>query len=126
MDDGNFELINQNSDSPFAYHLHVFSILRDTAVSENIEKYHFHLLRNVLEKTATFLNYENWGELITKTPLEDETLYVKRILNKTSHSKDSTEESRLITDSDKRFFKRLVKEIIETFNFNIDITSIDI
>jgi len=126
LEDGSFELVNQNNDSPFAYHLHVFSLLRDTAVSENIEKYHFHLLRNVLEKTATFLNYEDWGELIRKTPLEDEAPYVKRILNKTSHSKDSTEESSIIDEGDKRIFKRLLKEIIETFNFNIDTTSINI
>jgi len=125
-EDGNFELINQNNDSPFSYHLHVFSLLRDTASSEAIEKYHFHLLRNVLEKTATFLNYSDWGELIRKTPLEDETPYVKRILNLTSHSKDSGEESRWINDGDKRMFKRILKDIIETFNFNIDTSSIAI
>lgn len=126
LEDGNFELVNQNNDSPFAYHLHVFSLLRDIAISENIEKYHFHLLRNVLEKTATFLNYEDWGQLIRITPLGDEALYVKRILNKTSHSKDSAEESSIIDEGDKRIFKRILMEIIQTFHFNIDITSIEI
>jgi len=126
LEDGNFKLVNQNNDSPFAYHLHVFSLLRDVAISENIEKYHFHLLRNVLEKTATFLNYEDWGELISKTPLEDAAPYVKRILNKTSHSKDSAEEASIIEEGDRRIFKRILKEIIDTFNFNIETTSIDI
>ncbi len=126
LEDGNFELVNQKNDSPFAYHLHVFSLLRDIAISENIEKYHFHLLRNVLEKTATFLNYEDWGELISKTPLEDAAPYVKRILNKTSHSKDSAEEANIIEEGDRLIFKRILKEIIDTFNFNIDTTSIDI
>ena len=125
-EDGDFELINHNNDSPFAYHLHVFTLLTKTAASNIIEKYHFHLLRNVLEKTATFLNYNDWGELIRKTPLEDETPYVKRILNITSHSKDSGEESRLINDGDKRMFRRILKEIIETFNFNINTASINI
>lgn len=126
LEDGGFDLINHNNDSPFAYHLHVFSILRDTAISENIEKFHFHLLRNVLEKTSTFLNYEYWGDLIRKTPLEDETLYVERILNITSHSKHSGEESGIIKESDKRIFKRILKDIIETFNFNIDTSRINI
>jgi hypothetical protein len=126
FEDGSFRLINHNNDSPFSYHLHVFSTLVDTAISNNIEKYHFHLLRNVLEKTATFLNYDDWGELIGKTPLEDETPYVKRILNITSHSKHSGEEWRIIEENDKRIFKRLLKEIIQTFNFNIDTASINI
>ncbi|WP_323756198.1 AAA family ATPase [Roseivirga sp.] len=126
LEDGGFELINHNNDSPFAYHLHVFSILRDIAINENIEKYHFHLLRNVLEKTSTFLNYEYWGDLIRKTPLGDETLYVERILNITSHSKHSGEESGIIEESDKRIFKRILKDIIETFNFNIDTSRINI
>lgn len=126
LDDGSYNLLNQNNDSPFAYHLHVFTFLRDAAISENIEKYHFHLLRNVLEKTATFLNYTEWGELIKKTPLEDDAPYVKRILNITSHSKDSGDESRIIEDSDKRIFKRILKDIIMTYNFNIDTSSINI
>ena len=124
LEDGSFELINHHNDSPFSYHLHVFSTLTDTAISENIEKYHFHLLRNVLEKTATFLNYDDWGELIRKTPLEDDTPYVKRILNITSHSKHSGEETRIIDEGDKRIFKRILKDIIETFNFKIDTTGI--
>ena len=64
--------------------------------------------------------------MIRKTPLEDETPYVKRILNITSHSKYSGDESGIIEDSDKRIFKRILKDIIETFNFNIDTTNINI
>ncbi len=126
LEDGNYNLINQNNDSPFAYHLHVFTFLRDVAISGNIEKYHFHLLRNVLEKTATFLNYTEWGDLIKKTPLEYEAPYVKRILNITSHSKDSGDESRIIEDGDKLIFKRILKDIIVTFKFNIETSSINI
>ena len=126
LEDGNYDLISQNNDSPFAYHLHIFSFLKDTAVSGNIEKYHFHLLRNLLEKTSTFLNFHDWGELIRKTPLKDETPYVKRILNLTSHSKNSGDESHIVKEGDKRIFKRILKDIIETFNFNIDTASINI
>ncbi len=64
--------------------------------------------------------------MIKKTPLEDEAPYVKRILNITSHSKDSGDESKIIEDSDKRIFKRILKDIIITYNFNIDTSSINI
>ncbi len=124
LDNGEYELKNQNNDSPFSYHLHVFSILREMAISGNIEKYHFNLLRNVLEKLATFLNYEDWGELISNTNLGDKEPYVKRILNITSHSKHSGNESRVLQEPEKRIFKRLVKEILKTYNFNIDTNNI--
>ncbi len=124
LDTGEYELKNQNNDSPFSYHLHIFSILKEVAISDNIEKYHFNLLRNVLEKLATFLNYEDWGELISNTNLGDKEPYVKRILNITSHSKHSGDESRILEDNDKKIFKRLVKDILNTYNFNIDTNNI--
>jgi wobble nucleotide-excising tRNase len=120
LDDGKLLLTSNLNDSPFSYHMHLLSILKEVAVSENIERYHFNLLRNILEKTATFLGHKHWGNLITKTELGDKELYVKRILNVSSHSKHSGEETNIITTGDKLIFKRLVKEIASTYQFNID------
>jgi len=100
--------------------VHLLSILKEVAVSNNIEKYHFNLLRNVLEKTATFLGHKHWGNLISKTELGDKEPYVKRILNISSHSKHSGEETNIVTTGDKLMFKRIVKEISTTYQFNID------
>jgi wobble nucleotide-excising tRNase len=58
--DGSFQLPEQPNDSPFAYHLHLMSQLEEAIKSGQIEKYHFNLLRNILEKTATFLGYKRW------------------------------------------------------------------
>ena len=54
-ENGSFDLLEQPNDSPFAYHLHLISQLQEVIKSGQIEKYHFNLLRNVFEKTATFL-----------------------------------------------------------------------
>ena len=120
FDDGKLLLTSNLNDSPFSYHMHLLSILKEVAVSDNIEKYHFNLLRNILEKTATFLGHKHWGNLITKTELGDKEPYVKRILNVSSHSKHSGEETNIVTTGDKLMFKRLVKEISSTYQFNID------
>lgn len=119
-DDGTLLLTSNINDSPFSYHMHLLSILKEVAVSGNIEKYHFNLLRNILEKTATFLGHKHWGNLISKTDLRDKEPYVKRILNIFSHSKHSGEETNIITTGDKLMFKRLVKEISSTYQFNVD------
>ena len=120
LDDGTLQLTSKLNDSPFSYHMHLLSILKEVAVSGNIEKYHFNLLRNILEKTATFLGHKHWGNLISKTELKDKEPYVKRILNISSHSKHSGEETNIVTTGDKLMFKRLVKEISSTYQFNID------
>ncbi len=120
LDDGTLELTSKVNDSPFSYHMHLLSILKEVAVSGNIEKFHFNLLRNVLEKTATFLGHKHWGNLISKTSLGDKEPYVKRILNASSHSKHSGEETNVVTTGDILMFKRLVKEIANTYQFNVD------
>ena len=78
------------------------------------------MLRNILEKTATFLGHKHWGSLIAKTDLGEKEPYVKRILNASSHSKHSGEEANIVTTGDKLIFKRLVKEISSTYQFNVD------
>ncbi len=120
LDDGTMLLSNIQSDSPFSYHMHLLNILKDMAVSDNIEKYHFNLLRNIMEKTATFLGHKHWGNLISKMGIGDEEPYVKRILNVSSHSKHSGEEISIVPTSDKLMVKRLVKEISSTYKFNVN------
>ncbi len=63
-EDGSFNLIDQPNDSPFSYHLHLLSKLEEVIENGNVEKYHFNLLRNILEKTATFLGYKKWEHLL--------------------------------------------------------------
>lgn len=51
--------LKETSDSPFAYHLKVIDII-DEAIKENqLEKYHYNLLRSLFEKTSTFLGYKS-------------------------------------------------------------------
>ena len=54
LNDGTFLLENSN-DSPFSYHLVLLTELEKAMVSGDIQKYHFNFLRNILEKTSTFL-----------------------------------------------------------------------
>ena len=55
-------LTDVEKDSPFGYHLKVREELRRAVDSGRVEKFHYALLRNLLEKTATFLGYSRWEE----------------------------------------------------------------
>lgn len=109
--------MEDTNDSPFSYHLFLLNEVEKAAETGQIYKYHFNYLRNILEKTSTFLGYNSWGELLSPIRGEKES-YLKRILNLSSHSKHSAEEMVMITDDDKRILINLVKEISTIYRFN--------
>ncbi len=120
LDDGTF-LLEDAKDSPFSYHLFLLSELEKVTVSGEIQKYHFNFLRNILEKTSTFLGYGKWEMLL---PEESRSAYYSRILNLSSHSKHHGEEISVVEENDKRVLRFLVNEvIIPTYHFKSSINN---
>ena len=111
LDDGTFLLDKLSNDSPFSYHLFLKREIETAIETGKLKKYHFNFIRNILEKTSTFLGYKNWAELL---PPEADGLpnpYEARILNISSHSKHSGEEIAELSDDDKRVIAFLLKDI---------------
>lgn len=116
-EDGSISLVEQSNDSPFAYHLHLISLLEEAIKSGQIEKYHFNLLRNILEKTATFLGYKRWEHLLPETDDGLPNPYAKRIVNFSSHSKHASEEVSPLKPEEKQILEKLVKYVVEQHQF---------
>ncbi len=89
LEDGGFTLTEKPGDSntSFSYHLHLLQAIEQAIAEQKVERYHFTLLRNLYEKTASFLGYPKWSELLP----DDKQVYYSRIINFTSHSKLSNE-----------------------------------
>ncbi|KNA29476.1 anticodon nuclease [Pantoea ananatis] len=117
LDDGTFQLDQQPNDSPFSYHLYLKSELEKAIESGQLSKYHFNFLRNILEKTSTFLGYKKWGDLLPKTNDGKTNPYEARIINISSHSKHAGEEVADLTEDDKRVLQYLVNEINTMYRF---------
>ncbi|EUB76707.1 putative chromosomal cassette SCCmec type IVc protein [Pseudomonas sp. GM41(2012)] len=115
--DGSLHLTEQPNDSPFAYHLYLISQLEEAINSGQVEKYHFNLLRNILEKTATFLGYKRWEHLLPKTDDGLPNPYAKRIVNFSSHSKHSAEEVAPLKPEEKKVLEELIKHVVEHYRF---------
>lgn len=115
--DGSHQLIDQPDDSPFSYHLHLKSELEKAIESGQVSKYHFNFLRNILEKTSTFLGYRKWGDLLPKSEGGRANPYEARIINISSHSKHAGEEVADLTEDDKRVLGYLVKELNSMYRF---------
>lgn len=114
MNDGTFLLVEQTADSPFSYHLFLLTELEKAIKSGEIKKYHYNFLRQILEKTSTFLGYTGWKELL---PHDAQEAYYNRIINLCSHGKHSGEETSLIDDNNKRVLTFLVENIRTTYHF---------
>lgn len=112
--DGTFSLVEQPKDSPFSYHLFLLAELEKVVESGDIQKYHFNFLRNLFEKTSTFLGFNNWEELL---PQESRQAYYNRIINLSSHSKHNGEEISIIEENDKRVLGFLVGEVKRMYGF---------
>jgi hypothetical protein len=115
LNDGTFSIGELASDSPFSYHLFLLSELEKAIQPpSDIKKFHFNFLRNILEKTSTFLGYNKWEELL---PQESREAYYKRIINLSSHSKHNGEEISIVEENDKRVLSFLVGEIKRMYGF---------
>lgn len=104
-----------DSNSALYYHIHLKQIL-ETAISNNmIERYHFVLLRNLYEKTASFLGYQNWSDLLPDN--DSRQSYYSRIMNFSSHSSLANETSIYLTDAEKNIVGYLLNDLTDRYNF---------
>ena len=86
----------------------------ETAVASNqVKRQHFTYLRNLYEKTASFLGYKDWGDLLPG----DKNAYYKRITNFTSHSTIVSESVSEPTPQEKQTVKLLLEHLTNTYSF---------
>lgn len=101
------------NETPFGYHLLLKKELKKAIETNNINRYHFNMMRNILEKTAHFLGYSSWRDLIQE---EDREAYIKRI-NLYSHSDHSALEAKELEPFEKQFLKRIFENFIREYKW---------
>ncbi|MDF7673085.1 AAA family ATPase [Lactobacillus sp. ESL0701] len=113
-------VLNSQNDSPFGYHLIVKEEIENAIKENRIKKYHFLLFRNLLEKTATYLGYKNWSELIIGDDISEDNRngYVRRI-NLYSHSKQADLEYKELRPEEKNMLKLLFNNFIKEFKWEV-------
>lgn len=115
--DGTFSLVELDKKNPFSYHLLLLSEVQAAIDSGEVKKYHFNFLRNIFEKTATFLGHSNWESLLPKSPDGNPDLYASRILNLSSHSAHAGDETGEVEANDKEKLAELAWFLRDTYGF---------
>jgi hypothetical protein len=118
LEDGNFDLNIKFGDSnkSFFYHLHLKRALEHAIEHNQVERYHFMLLRNLYEKTASFLGYREWGDLLDSVP-GDKQGYLNRIIQFTSHSTLSNETIAEPNPQEKQMVKLLLDNLVDNYSY---------
>ena len=118
LEDGAFELTTKQGDSnkSFSYHLHLKQTLEQAIADNSIQKYHFTLLRNLYEKTANFLGYNKWSDLLDTVP-GDKQGYLNRIIQFSSHRTLSSEEVAQPTEPEKQMVRLLLDNLLNNYGF---------
>ena len=111
------EVKQGGSNKSFSYHLFLRNLLEEVE-PKDIQKYHFMLLRNLYEKTANFLGYSGWSNLLPNDDARQS--YYTRIINFTSHSTLSNEIIAEPTDTEKKIVKYLLEHLINNYGFYIE------
>ncbi len=109
--------LKDTSKTPFFHHVALLKELKKASDSGALYTYHFNILRNILEKTASFHGYAHFSSCIRKGDEENEPVYT-RIVNLLSHGNYSLFEPREMVEENKQHFKTILNNFLEDYNFN--------
>lgn len=114
---GSFDLKTKKggANSSFSYHLYLKQLIEQAIKDNEIQRFHFNLLRNLYEKAASFLGYQNWTDLLPG----DKTLYAKRVMHFYSHRSLSNEEVAEPTGPEKQIVKFLLEHLLNNYGFKL-------
>ncbi|ENX07043.1 TPA: anticodon nuclease [Acinetobacter nosocomialis] len=115
FEDGSYALAEKHGDSnkSFSYHLYLKETIEKAIGEEAVQKYHFTLLRNLYEKTASFLGYPQWSELLPG----DKEAYFNRIIQFTSHSTLSDMAVSEPSDPEKKTVELLLNHLVSNYGY---------
>ena len=115
--DGTGYSLKDTTKTPFFHHVALLKELKEASNSGKIYTYHFNILRNILEKTASFHGYNHFSSCIRKGDDIDETVYT-RIVNLLSHGNYSLFEPKEMVPENKEYFKKILNNFIDDYSFN--------
>lgn len=106
--------LRNTNDTPFFHHVSVLCELKNAMETNSIYTHHFNMLRSIMEKTATFFGFNDFGKCIHG--IDDEVLF-NRALNLLSHGKYSVYEPVEMGEDNKNLFKNILRAFLDKYEF---------
>lgn len=110
-------ILKDTTKTPFFHHIALLKELKKASDTGILYTYHFNILRNILEKTASFHGYAHFSSCIRKGDEENEPVYT-RIVNLLSHGNYSLFDPKEMVEENKEYFRNILNNFLEDYNFN--------
>ena len=110
-------ILKDTTKTPFFHHVALLKELKKASDTGILYTYHFNILRNILEKTASFHGYAHFSSCIRKGDAENEPVYT-RIVNLLSHGNYSLFDPIEMVEENKDYFRNILNNFLEDYNFN--------
>ena len=111
-------LLRYTGATPFFHHVAMLKELYRVAETGEIYTYHFNMLRNILEKTATFHGFSNFSACIKRDENDTDSTIHTRMVNLLSHGGYSLFEPMEMMEENKQYFKKILNDFMENYRFN--------
>jgi putative anticodon nuclease len=110
-------ILKDTTKTPFFHHVALLKELKKASDTGILYTYHFNILRNILEKTASFHGYAHFSSCIRKGDEENEPVYT-RIVNLLSHGNYSLFDPKEMVEENKEYFRNILNNFLKDYNFN--------
>lgn len=119
LEDNTVSLVEKNGDSntSFFYHLNLKRQLELAIEEGSVQRYHFIFLRNLYEKTASFLGYSRWSELLPGDSEENKEAYLNRIIQFSSHDTLAKAQPPHLKPEEKQIVRFLLKHLVDNYSY---------
>jgi len=117
-------LIQDTGDTPFFNHVALIKELSKAVNTGRLYTYHFNILRNILEKAASFHGFKDFTECIKRDEDDDEDgVTFARYVNILSHGNYSLFEPIEMVEDNKEIFRKILQGYMESYRFNPELFS---
>jgi len=113
-------LLRDTGNTPFFQHVANLAELEQAQKEGKLYTHHFNMLRSIIEKTASFHGYGNFGDCIWPSEDDDDKTLHTRVVNIMSHGNYSLYEPIEMVEENKALFKTILEDFRKNFPFNPD------
>ncbi|ABK42657.1 anticodon nuclease [Magnetococcus marinus MC-1] len=116
-EDGQF-LLKNTGKTPRFHHIALLKELNAVVESGQIFTYHFNILRNILEKTATFHGFQHFSACIQQFSDDEDGILRERMIQLFSHGNYSLFEPQEMMPENKEYFRKILRDFMNNYRFN--------
>lgn len=115
--------LSYSSDTPRFLHVAMLEELWRQAESGDLYTYHFGMLRNILERSASFHGHKNFSECFITDEIQEDSALYSRVVNILTHGNTSLYEPIVMLEDNKKLFKKVLEAFIKNYKFNSELFS---